>query len=110
MDHRENASATIAQLSYDEENQRAMEEEGVIHILNELLGDASEELREYAAESLINFAEDSRYREMVTVAFEIPSFLAIRERLIRMRASDEDMTRSMRLLSVEQLASDFHSV
>jgi len=111
LDLREKASATIAQLSYEEENRGAMEEEGVIPILIELLQDGSEELREYAAESLINFAEDSRYSEGVSVAFEIPSFLPIRERLFRIRASDEDMTRSMRLLSVEQLiTSDFDSV
>lgn len=109
-DLREKASATIAQLSYEEENRGAMAGEGVISVLIELLRDGSEELREYAAESLINFAEDSRYREEASVAFEFPSFLAIRERLRRIRVSDEDMTRSMRLLSIEQLTSDFDSV
>ena len=44
-----------------------------------------------------------------TVAFENPSFLAIRERVIHNRASNEDMTRSMRLLSVDLLTSDFDS-
>lgn len=110
LDLKEKVSAAIAQLSYEEENRRAMADEGVIPVLIELLRDGSEDLREYAAESLINFAEDSRYREGVSVAFEIPSFLSTRERLNRIRDSDRGMTMSMRMLSIEQLTSDFDSV
>ena len=42
LDLREKASATIAQVSYEEENGGAMAEEGVIHILIQLLRDGSE--------------------------------------------------------------------
>lgn len=105
-DIREKAAGTIAQLSYEGVNMEAMAEAGVIPVLIDLLRGDSEELREYAGEALINFAEVPLYHERVSEAFDIPSFLVIQDRLNRIRASDEHMVRSMRLMSAEQFTSD----
>ncbi|KAJ6836397.1 U-box domain-containing protein 2 [Iris pallida] len=105
-DLREKALRAISQLSYEEENREAMEEEGAIRLLIDLVNGDSDDLREYAAEALICFAEEPRYRERVSEIFEIPSFLAIQERLSRINAAGERMSSSMGLLTVEGLASD----
>ncbi|KAG0494808.1 hypothetical protein HPP92_005802 [Vanilla planifolia] len=106
VDIREKVMGTIAQLSYDAANRRALVEAGGIPLLIGLLRGDSEELRDYAVESLINFEEDPVLRDFVVEAFDIPSFVDARDRINRIRASDEYMSRSMRLLSIEQLTSD----
>lgn len=105
-DLREKAAGTIAQISYEGVNREAVVEAGAIPVLIDLLRCDSEELREYAGETLINFAEDPLYHERVSGAFEIPSFLAIQDRLSRIRASEEHTVRSMRLMSTEHFISD----
>lgn len=102
----EKAAGTIAQLSYEGVNREAMVEAGAIPVLLDLLRGDSEEVREYAGEALINFAEDPLYHERVSGAFDIPSFLAIQDRLSRIHTFDEHMVRSMRLMSAEQFTSD----
>lgn len=94
-DLKEKASGAIAQLSYDAANREAIVEAGAIPVLINLLRGEPEELREFAAECLLNFAEDPFYRRQVREAYSIPSFLAIQNRLIRIRASDEHVFRSM---------------
>lgn len=105
-DLREKALRAISQLSYEEENREVMEEEGAIRLLIDLVKGDSDDLREYAAEALICFAEEPQYRERVSEIFEIPSFLVIQERLSRINAAGENTSRSMGLLTVEDLASD----
>ncbi|XXG46444.1 hypothetical protein AAC387_Pa02g1290 [Persea americana] len=80
-DAREKASGAVAQLSYDEADRGALID---------------------AAEALINFSEDLLLRDRISEAFDIPSFQHIQDRLIRIRASDEHMVRSLSRLSVEQ--------
>ncbi|CAD5173678.1 uncharacterized protein LOC135583100 [Musa acuminata AAA Group] len=102
---REKASGAIAQLSYDAANREAIVEAGAIPVLIDLLRGDPEEVREYAAECLLNFAEDPLHRERVSEAYAVPSFLAIQDRLIRIRASDEHIFRSMSTPNVERFIS-----
>ncbi|XP_020104777.1 armadillo repeat-containing protein 4 [Ananas comosus] len=103
---KEKASAAIGQLSYEGANREAMAEAGAVDVLIGVLRNDAEELREYAAEALMNFTEDPAYRERASEVLEVPSFVSIRDRLVRIRASDDFMVRSMRLMSVDQLASE----
>ncbi|WOL16929.1 ankyrin and armadillo repeat-containing protein isoform X1 [Canna indica] len=105
-DIREKAFGAIAQLSYDAANREAMVEVGAIPILIDNLTSDWEEVREYASECLLNFTEDSVFREEVSEVHAIPSFLFIQERLIRLRASDEHMLRSMSMMEAVQLADE----
>lgn len=101
-DAREKASGAVAQLSYDEADRGALIDAGAIPVLIGLLQDESEELKDNAAEALINFSEDPLLRDRISEAFDTPSFQHIQDRLIRIRASDEHMVRSLSRLSVEQ--------
>lgn len=109
MNIKEKALATIAQLSYEKKNKGVMVAEGLLPLLFELLRNGDAELKEYAAECVINFLEDPLYCDLVSQVYEIPSFYTLRERLHRIRSSNDDMTSSMRILSIEQLTSDFPS-
>ncbi|XP_015902612.2 vacuolar protein 8 [Ziziphus jujuba] len=101
---KEKVSGAIAQLSYDEADRLALANAGAIPVLIELLHDDSEELRDNAAEALINFSEDPLQHDQVSTAFDAPSFQNMQNRLAHMRASDEHTVRSMRRMSIEQLA------
>ncbi|XP_011620928.2 U-box domain-containing protein 12 isoform X2 [Amborella trichopoda] len=105
-DVREKASGAVAQLSYDEGDRGALAQAGIIPILMNLLREDSEELKDNAAEALINFSEDPLLRDMISGAFDIPSFRNIQDRLARVQSSDEHTVRSLRLMSIEQFTWD----
>lgn len=104
-DVRVNVSGAFAQLSYDGTERMALAEAGAIPILIDLMNDSDgvEELRDNAAEALVNFHEDPLYHGRVSDAINIPSFRNIQNRLVHIRASNEHMARSLRIISVEQL-------
>ena len=100
---REKVSGAIAQLSYDEEDRVALANAGIISLLIELLHDDSVELRDNAAEALISFSEDPLHCDRISEAIDFPSFQNMHNRLTRNHASDENMVRSLRRMSIEQL-------
>ncbi|XP_021906170.1 armadillo repeat-containing protein 4 [Carica papaya] len=101
---REKASGAIAQLSYNEGDRVALSDAGAVPILLEMLHDESEELRDNAAEALISFSEDPEQRERILESIDLPSFQSMQNRLVRNRASDELMVRSVRRMSIQQLS------
>lgn len=103
---REKVSGAIAQLSYNEADRIALADAGAVPIMIELLQCESEEVKDNAAESLINFSEDPLQHERISEAIGIPSFQSMQNRMIRLRASDDLMVRSMRRMSIEQLTWD----
>ncbi|KAJ0102025.1 hypothetical protein Patl1_04007 [Pistacia atlantica] len=103
---KEKVSGAIAQLSYNELDRVALAEAGAVPIMIELLHDESDELRDNAAEALINFSDDPLQRELISEAIGVASFQSMQNRLIRLRASDEHMARSMRRMSIDQLTWD----
>ncbi|XP_072989695.1 uncharacterized protein [Typha latifolia] len=102
-DIRAKASGTIAQLSYEKASRNALAEAGAIPVLLDLLRGNSEELTGCTLEALINFGEDPLHQESVS---DSPSSLAVQDRLTRIPASNEHMSRSMRLMNSEQLTSE----
>ncbi|KAL2322773.1 hypothetical protein Fmac_027152 [Flemingia macrophylla] len=100
-----NVSGAFAQLSYDGTERMALAEAGAIPILIGLMNDADgvEDLRDNAAEALLNFYEDPLYCDRVSDVINVPSFRNIQNRLVDIRASNEHMARSLRRMSVEQL-------
>ncbi|XP_025015548.2 U-box domain-containing protein 13 [Ricinus communis] len=105
-DVREKVSGAIAQLSYNEADRAALAAARAVPILIELLLDESEELKENAAEALVNFAEDPQQHALISEAVDVPSFQSMQNRMVQLRVSDEQMVRSLRRLSVEQLTWD----
>lgn len=105
-DVREKVSGAVAQLSYDARDRVALADAGVIPILINLLQDESEELRDNAAEALINFSEDPLQRDRISETFDFASLQNTQNRLVRARASDEYMARSLRRMGIEQLTWD----
>ncbi|XP_057432561.1 U-box domain-containing protein 11-like [Lotus japonicus] len=99
----ENVSRVFAELSYDAENRVALAKAGAIPILMVLLHQRNEEVRDNAAEAVFNFYEDALHHHRVSHAINVPSFKYIRDRLIRDRASNGQITRASRRMSVEQL-------
>ncbi|PKU71316.1 ankyrin and armadillo repeat-containing protein [Dendrobium catenatum] len=108
VDIRLKVMGTIAQLSYEEANRRALAEAGGIPLLIDLFNGASEELRDYATEALMNFGEDPTFRDLVNEANDMnfPAFVDASGRRNHISTSNEDMPSSMRRLSIEQLTSD----
>lgn len=100
-----NVSGAFAQLSYDGTDRMALAEAGAIPILIDLMNDGNEveELRDNAAEALVNFYEDPLFHERVSNAINVPSFRNMQNRLFHIRASNEHMARSLRRMSVDQL-------
>lgn len=100
-----NVSGAFAQLSYDGTDRMALAEAGAIPILIDLMNDGNEveELRDNAAEALVNFYEDPLFHERVSDAINVPSFRNMQNRLFHIRASNEHMARSLRRMSVDQL-------
>ncbi|XP_010270179.1 PREDICTED: armadillo repeat-containing protein 4-like [Nelumbo nucifera] len=105
-DLKERVSGAIAQLSYNEGDRAALADAGVIPLLISLLHGESEELKDNAAEALMNFSEDPLQHHTVSEALNNPSFQNIQNRLIRIRATDEHMVRSLRQMSTEQFIWD----
>ncbi|KAI3962967.1 hypothetical protein MKW92_012765 [Papaver armeniacum] len=60
----------------------ALADAGVIPILVSLLQDELEELKDNAAEALINFSEDPLLRDRMSEALDIPLFQSVQSRLI----------------------------
>ncbi|KAF7831303.1 vacuolar protein 8 [Senna tora] len=101
---RQNVSGACAQLSYEEADRMALAEAGAIPILIDMmLHDELEDVRDNAAEALINFAGDPLYNNRVSDAISFPSFREIQNRITFIRASNEHMARSMRRMSDWQL-------
>ncbi|XP_028779011.1 uncharacterized protein LOC114735476 [Neltuma alba] len=101
---KQNVSGACAQLSYDEADRMALAEAGAIPILIEMmLHDELEEVRDNAAEALVNFAEDPLYCDRVSDAISVPSFRDMQNRLLHIRASNEHMARSLRRMTDWQL-------
>ncbi|KAG5002068.1 hypothetical protein AAZX31_08G314700 [Glycine max] len=100
-----NVSGAFAQLSYDGTDRMALAEAGAVPILIDLMNDVDEveELRDNAAEALVNYYVDPLYHDSVSDAINVPSFRNMQNRLTHIRASNEHMARSLRRMSVEQL-------
>ncbi|XWS27763.1 hypothetical protein CRYUN_Cryun25bG0008600 [Craigia yunnanensis] len=103
---RETVSGAIAQLSYNQVDREALIESGAVPLLLELLHDDSEELKDNAAEALINFYENSLQHERISEVVDHTSFQSMQNRLIRIRASDDQTVSSMRQMTIEQLARE----
>ncbi|XVF70818.1 hypothetical protein PTKIN_Ptkin11bG0192300 [Pterospermum kingtungense] len=104
---RETVSGAIAQLSYNEADREALIESGAVsRLLELLLHDDSEELKDNAAEALINFYEDSVQQERISEVVDHPSFRSMRDRLTRIRTSDDRMVSSMSAMNIEELARE----
>jgi len=73
-DVREKASCVVAQLSYDCVDILALTEAGIILILLSLLQNESKELKDNVVEALINFSEDPSFKDMISQAFDVPTF------------------------------------
>lgn len=82
-------------------DREALSESGMIPILIEWLGDESEELRDNAAEALINFSEDQDDYGGVREALSHPVIQSMQGRLARIRASHEHLVRSMRRVTID---------
>ena len=85
----------------------ALADAGAVPLMIDVFHDESEEaeeLRDIAKEALINFSEDPYLRERISVAIDDLSFQ--RMEMIRLRASKEQMVRSFRRMSIEQLTWD----
>ncbi|KAH0880164.1 hypothetical protein HID58_067558 [Brassica napus] len=106
LEFRERISGAISQLCYNENDREVFSESGMIPILIEWLGDESEELRDNAAEALINFSEDREHYGRVREALSHPVIRSMQSRLARIRASHEHLVRSMRRVTIEHLARD----
>lgn len=87
-DLRERVSGVVAQLSYNRTDRMALANAGVIPLLTNILQDDSDELRDNAAEALVNFSEDPSLRPRIADAVNIPSFQNMQNRLIQIRASE----------------------
>ncbi|KAL5737481.1 hypothetical protein ACOSP7_030242 [Xanthoceras sorbifolium] len=103
---REKVSGAIAQLSYNEADRVALADAGAVPLMVDLLHDESDELRDNAAEALINFSDDPSLRERISNAIDDLSFQSMQNRMTRLRVSDEQMVRSLRRMSIEQLTWD----
>ncbi|CAN6470596.1 unnamed protein product [Victoria cruziana] len=103
---RERVSGVVAQLSYDEDDRRALADAGVIPVLMRLLRDESEELKDNAAEALINFSEDPLLRERISDAFDTPTFQDTVNRLVRIHRTDEHTDQSLRRMADRQFARE----
>ncbi|XVE80497.1 hypothetical protein DITRI_Ditri14bG0144700 [Diplodiscus trichospermus] len=101
---RETVTGAIAQLSYNPGDREALMESGAVPLLLELLHEDSQELRDNAAEALINFYEDPMQHEIISEVVNHPTFQSMQDRLTRIRASDDQTARSMRRMTIEQLA------
>ncbi|KAK7316830.1 hypothetical protein RJT34_00574 [Clitoria ternatea] len=99
-----NVSGSFAQLSYDGMDRMALADAGAVPILIDLMNDVDEveELRDNAAEAIVNFYEDPLYHDRVSDAINVPLFRNMQSRLVLVRASNEHMARSLRRMSVEQ--------
>lgn len=84
-DDREKASGVVAQLSYDRADRLALIEASSVPIFMSLLQNESEELKDNAPESLINFSKDSSLRDMISQEFDVPAFQDIQQRLMRIQ-------------------------
>uniref|UniRef100_A0A1D1Z052 U-box domain-containing protein 4 n=1 Tax=Anthurium amnicola TaxID=1678845 RepID=A0A1D1Z052_9ARAE len=105
-DAREKALGALVQMSYEEADRKALAEAGAIPVFIGLLRNESDELKDNAIEALINFSEDTLLSERVSDVFDDPMFQTVRDRLVRIRAADEHMVRSLRQLTVDQLTLD----
>ena len=77
---------------------------GAIRVLIELLHDESEELKDNAAEALINFSEDPLRRDRISEAIDVPSFQNMQNRMVHIRASDEHTDGFRKRMTIEQLS------
>ncbi|KAK1581139.1 hypothetical protein Q3G72_012798 [Acer saccharum] len=101
---RERVSGAIAKLSYDEADRVALADVGAVPLMIDVLHDESEvaeELRDITKEADINFSEGPSLRERISVAIDDLSFQ--RMEMIRLHGSKEQMVRSFRRMSIEQL-------
>ncbi|KAK1581196.1 hypothetical protein Q3G72_003941 [Acer saccharum] len=101
---RERVSGAIAKLSYDEADRVALADVGAVPLMIDVLHDESEmaeELRDITKEADIIFSEDPSLRERISVAIDDLSFQ--RMEMIRLHVSKEQMVRSFRRMSIEQL-------
>ncbi|OMP04285.1 Armadillo [Corchorus olitorius] len=103
---KEAVSGAIAQLSYHEADREALIESGAVTHLLELLHDDSEELRDNAAEALINFYEDPLQHDRISEVVDLPAFRNMQNRLFRIRAYDDQTVDSMGRMTIEQLTRD----
>ncbi|KAG4122773.1 hypothetical protein ERO13_D11G287700v2 [Gossypium hirsutum] len=100
---RETVSGAIAQLSYSQADREALNESGAVPLLLDLLHDDSEELKDNAAEALINFFDDTLQHETISQVVDHPSFWSMQNRLGRIRgASDNQTVSSMRQMNIDQ--------
>ncbi|KAL3508392.1 hypothetical protein ACH5RR_027793 [Cinchona calisaya] len=99
-------AVAIAQFSYKKAGRLSLADSGVIPILIQTLEDESGELRENAAEALVNFSEDPLLGDRISCVLDSPLFQNMLDRLMQIRASDTRLNSSLRQFSVEHLTWD----
>lgn len=103
IDVREKVAGAVAQLSQNEGDRAFLANCGVIPRLINVLDDESDELRDNAAEALVNLSLDSSLGDQISCIVENPTFQNMHDRLIVIRASDQHLDMSLRLMTTDQL-------
>ncbi|KAK3032479.1 hypothetical protein RJ639_037292 [Escallonia herrerae] len=107
------AAEVLWGLSGYEHSLSVVRNSGAIPVLVEILTsgnldlrekDESEELRDNAAEALVNFSEDPLLCDRISKALNVPSFQRMQDWLTQIRASDAHLAASLRRMSIEQPA------
>ncbi|KAI3769183.1 hypothetical protein L6452_00283 [Arctium lappa] len=100
---RENVCGAIAQLSCNDAERVLIANLGGISLLISVLEDESEELRDNAAQALVNFYEDVLLRDRMSGAVDHPSFLSMQERMEQTRGAELRMAASVRQMTLDEL-------
>ncbi|KAF2285677.1 hypothetical protein GH714_007058 [Hevea brasiliensis] len=74
---------------------------------SDIIWDLSEEMKDNAAEALVNFGEDPRQRDIILEAVDITSFQGMQNRMARLRFSDERIVRSLRRVNQQLIGTQF---
>lgn len=100
---RENVCGAIAQLSCNNAERVSIANLGGISILISVLEDESEEVRDNAAQALVNFYEDVLLRDRMSGAADHPSFLSMQARMVQTRGAELRMAASVRQMTLDEL-------
>ncbi|KAL3643089.1 hypothetical protein CASFOL_013904 [Castilleja foliolosa] len=104
LDVREKVAGAVAQLSRDEADRAALARCGAIPCLIEMLEDGeSDEVRDNAAEALVNFSLDPLLGDRISCIVDNPTFRNMSGRIMQMRVSDERMDGAVREIRREQI-------
>ncbi|KAJ9563308.1 hypothetical protein OSB04_008468 [Centaurea solstitialis] len=100
---RENVCGAIAQLSCNDAERVLIADLGGISVLISVLEAESEELKDNAAQALVNFYDDVLLRDRMSGAVDHPSFVSMRERMVQTRGGELHMAASVRQMTLDEL-------